>query len=225
MADISMGDGAVPTGALVLGMALLPFALVMLTCFTKLVVVLSLLRHALGVPSVPPNVVVTGLALALTGFVLAPLGSEIAGAVAPALESRADSSSRRQADEAIVAEVIDRAREPVRRFLAQQTRAGDRAMFAAVARDLGWAGEPSGQGDFAVLIPAFLTSELHSAFAAAFLLFLPFLVIDLVVASTLLALGMSTMSPTAVSLPLKLLLFVLADGWQLVARGLALGYA
>jgi type III secretion protein R len=198
--------------ALVGILALAPAALVMLTSFLKIVVVLSIARSALGAPQVPPSTAVTGLALVLTLLVMAPVGER---AVALAREtSGADPVAR-----------LARAAEPVREFLARFARADDRAVFLDVARRLrGPAGPAPDEEDLAVLAPAFVVSELRRAFTIGFVVFVPFLAVDLVVANVLLALGLTQLSPTSVALPFKLLLFVAVDGWRLLARSLALSY-
>jgi type III secretion protein R len=198
-------------------LALAPAALVMLTSFLKIVVVLSIARSALGAPQVPPSTAVTGLALVLTLLVMAPVGER---AVALAREAPGE------AGVAGAAARLARAAEPVREFLARFARADDRAVFLDVARRL----RPDGanratESDLAVLAPAFVVSELRRAFTIGFVVFVPFLVVDLIVANVLLALGLTQLSPTSVALPFKLLLFVAVDGWRLLARSLALSYA
>jgi type III secretion protein R len=195
-------------------LALAPAALVMLTSFLKIVVVLSIARAALGAPQVPPSTAVTGLALVLSLLVMAPIG-ERAIALARAAPPTADPVAR-----------LAHAAEPLRGFLARFARADDRAVFLEVARRLrGPAGPVPGEEDLAVLAPAFVVSELRRAFTIGFVVFVPFLAVDLVVANVLLALGLTQLSPTSVALPFKLLLFVAVDGWRLLARSLALSYA
>ena len=197
--------------------ALVPVLLVTLTSFLKISVVLSVLRSALGAPQVPPTTAVTGLALVLTLAVMAPVG-EAAWAAA-----RSDGPGGEQGALAAGA----RALVPLKGFLARFARSDDREAFLDLARRLRpavAAADVSGD-DLAVLAPAFMVSELRRAFTIGFLVFLPFLLVDLVVANVLLALGLTQLSPTSVALPLKLLLLVAVDGWRLLARGLALGYA
>lgn len=208
-------------------LSLLPFLLVMMTSFVKIAVVLSIVRNAIGTPQVPPTLVVTGLAFVLSIVVMAPVGQRIIREVQPVLgQAQGQSVASAQAADAIVNAAL-RAREPVREFLARHAHARDRALFADLSRRLA---EPADRAavadtDFLVLTPAFVTSELKEAFAIGFLLFLPFLIIDIVISNLLLSLGMHMLSPTTVSLPFKLLLFVLVDGWALLARGLVLSYA
>lgn len=197
-------------------LSLLPTALVLLTSFLKTSVVLSIARSALGAPQVPPNSAVTGLALALTVLVMAPVLRRTAERLraepaAATLEARLSA--------------LERSAAPLREFLARFARPDDRAAFLDVARRLAPAeATPPSADDLAVLAPAFVVSELRRAFTIGFLVFLPFLVVDLAVANVLLALGLSQVPPTSVSLPLKLLLFVAVDGWKVLARTLALSY-
>lgn len=203
---------------LVLGlMALVPVAMVTLTSFLKIAVVLSVARSALGAPQVPPTTAVTGLALLLTLAVMAPVAED-------AWRAARAGPRPRGADEVIAAGA--RAAEPLKAFLARFARPEDRRLFLDLSRRLRppEGREAVGDADLAVLAPAFVISELRRAFAAGFLVFLPFLAVDLAVANVLLALGLTQLSPTAVSLPFKLLLFVAVDGWALLARGLTAGY-
>ncbi|HXU64517.1 MAG TPA: type III secretion system export apparatus subunit SctR [Polyangia bacterium] len=208
-------------------LSLLPFALLMMTSFVRISVVLSILRSAIGTPSVPPTQVLTGLALVLTVAVMAPTAERIYAAAGPAVVAATDPKATGAQTVAGLQAAADRGKEPLRAFLLEHVAAADRASFLALARKMRPEAERAGvsDGDFAVIVPAFVTSELRRAFQIGFLLFIPFLVVDLVVANLLLALGMHMLSPTTVSLPFKLLLFVLADGWHLVVRGLLEGFA
>jgi type III secretion protein R len=196
-------------------LALLPLALVTLTSFLKMAVVLSVVRSALGAPQVPPSSAITGLALLLTLVAMAPVGEATWAAF------HAEPAERGLASTLAAAE---RASGPLRQFLARHARADDRVAFLELARRARPGGPAPEAHDLPVLAPAFVVSELRRAFSMGFLVFLPFLVVDLVVASVLLALGLTQLSPTSVALPLKLLLFVAVDGWSLLARGLVLGY-
>ncbi len=202
---------------LLLGLlALVPVALVTLTCFLKMSVVLSLVRSALGAPQVPPAAAVTGFALLLTVVVMAPVAEQGWGR-AQAIDARDLPGALRAASAAA---------EPLRAFLSRFAEPADQRTFLELserARPAGAAGR-AGPGDLAVLAPAFVVSELRRAFTIGFVVYLPFLVVDLLVANVLLALGLSQLSPTAVSLPFKLLLLVAADGFRLLARSLVLGY-
>jgi type III secretion protein R len=207
-------------------LSLVPFALLMTTCFVKVAVVLSILRSAIGTPQVPPTQVVTGLALILTLYVMAPTGERMYDAVKPVLglAAGADLVSGQTVEALERASV--RAKEPLRDFLLKHADRRDRATFHALALRMRTAEERAGitDKDLLVIVPAFVTSELRRAFEIGFLLFIPFLVLDMVISNLLLALGMHMLTPTTVSLPFKLLLFVLADGWHLVARGLVESY-
>ncbi len=201
---------------LVLGtLALIPVALVMLTSFLKMAVVLSLLRAALGAPQVPPSSAVTGLALVLTLVVMAPVGEAAWARVRNVPPGGLDRTL----------EAASAAGEPLRAFLTRFARPDDRRTFLELSRRARPAKESAPQEtDLAVLAPAFVVSELRRAFTIGFLIFLPFLTVDLVVANVLLSLGLTQLSPTTVALPFKLLLFVAVDGLKIVARGLVLGY-
>ncbi len=196
-------------------LALVPLALVTLTSFLKMTVVLSLARSALGAPQVPPTTAITGLALLLSLSVMAPVAEE-------AWRAARAGPPPRGAEEVIAAAA--RAAGPLKGFLARFARPEDRRLFLDLGRRLRPDGGEVADADLAVLAPAFMVSELRRAFAAGFLVFLPFLAVDLAVANVLLALGLTQLSPTAVSLPFKLLLFVAVDGWALLARGLVAGY-
>jgi flagellar biosynthetic protein FliP len=194
-------------GALTL-LGIAPFLLVMTTSFVRIVVVLSLVRSAIGASSLPPNAVLTGLALVLTFAIMTPTAQRVSReALAPYARGRLTQ-----------AQLPGRAFVPLRDFMLRQTRAKDIALFARVAREP--LGDAAATGPD-VLVPAFVVGELRSAFAMGFALYLPFVAIDLAVASILMGLGMFMLSPPIVSLPCKLLLFVMADGWALVCGGVA----
>jgi len=212
-------------------LSLIPFVLLLMTSFVKIAVVLSILKGALGTPEVPPAAVVTGLALILTLFIMAPTGERMYRAMEPARATpaaRAAGELTRPSPEsaAVLVAAGDRAKEPLREFLLRHSSARDRATFHGLSLRLRTPAERAGitDRDLQVVVPAFLTSELRRAFEIGFLLFIPFLIIDLVISNLLLALGMHMLSPTTVSLPFKLLLFVIADGWQLLLRGLVESY-
>ena len=194
-------------------LGLLPAALIMMTSFTRIVVVLAILRQALGTTTTPSNQILLGLALFLTLFVMKPVLDRVHDeALRPYLESQIGFQ-----------EALGRAEAPLRGFMLSQTREADLALFA----DLAGAApiESADQVPFRVLMPAFVTSELKTAFQIGFLMFLPFLVIDLVVASVLMSMGMMMLSPLVISFPFKLLLFVLVDGWVLVVGTLASSFS
>jgi type III secretion protein R len=210
------------TLVIAIGLAtLLPFAFMTVTAFVKISTVLQIVRGAIGAQSVPTNTVVMAFAGALTVLAMAPVGSRIAERAGPLLspESMQDSA-------AWVGGMLSATREPLRAFLKANGSSRERERFYQIARAARPEPERAGVGrdDLVILVPAFVVSELIAAFALGFALYLPFLVIDLVVANVLLALGMQMMSPGQVSLPFKLLLFVAIDGWGLLAQTLVTGY-
>ena len=207
------GHGAVPLDVLagLTLLSLIPFLLVMCTSFVRIVVVLSLVRSAIGASALPPNAVLSGLALVLTLVVMSPTLTQISH---DAIEPYSHGSiSQFQA--------LDRATSPLRAFMLRQTRVADIALFERVAHR---ANESADKAPIVVLIPAFVVGELRSAFAIGFALYLPFVAIDLAVAAMLMGLGMMMLSPSVVSLPVKLLLFVMVDGWALVCGGVATSF-
>jgi type III secretion protein R len=201
--------------------ALLPFAFMTLTAFVKISTVLQIVRGAIGAQNVPSNVVVMALAGALTLLAMAPVGSKIADRAAPLLAPDA-----KRETSAFAIGLFEAARDPIRGFLSANGSERERRRFYELARAARPEAERAavGRDDFAVIVPAFVITELMEAFALGFALYLPFLVIDLVVSNVLLALGMQMMNPTQVSLPFKLLLFVAIDGWGLLAQALVTGY-
>lgn len=209
-----------PSSALltVIFLALAPFVAVMITSFTKIVVVLSLLRNALGVQQVPPNVVLNGLAIILTIYVMYPVGQEISNN----LEGQENITESTEA----MMNAAEAAKEPLRAFLIKHSDERERRFFLDTIGRMSQDGKPVSvqPTDFVIIIPAFTISELTAAFQIGFLIFLPFIVIDLVIANILMAMGMMMLSPTVVSLPFKLLLFVLIEGWAKLAHGLVLSY-
>ena len=185
-------------------LSLLPAILVMFTSFTRIVVVLSFMRQAIGGQSIPPNTVIIGLSLFLTLFVMSPTVNMVSqNSITPYIENKIT-----------LIEAVQQAEEPVKSFMLRQTREKDIALFLK----LGNVDPPESPSELSMRIvaPAFAISELKTAFEIGFLLFLPFLIIDMVVASVLLSMGMMMLPPVMVSLPFKLLLFVLVDGWNLV---------
>lgn len=194
---------------LLTSLSFLPAALMMMTSFTRIIIVLSLLRQALGTQGAPPNQVMIGLALFLTLFVMGPVFDKIyTDAYQPLSENKIT-----------MTQALDKGVAPLKTFMLKQTREADLAMYVKMSRgpDL------NGPEDvpLRVLIPAFVTSELKTAFQISFAIFIPFLIIDMVVASVLMSMGMMMVSPAIVSLPFKLMLFVLVDGWQLLIGSLA----
>lgn len=216
------GGGNGSTGSLSLSLqvliimgllTILPGIILMMTSFTRIVIVLAILRQALGLQQTPPNQVLIGLAMFLSFFIMSPTISQMnANAIQPYAEGRLPGT-----------EMIKAAGAPLHAFMAKQTRVKDVTMFAQMAKS----GPYASPNDipYSVLLPAFVTSELKTAFQIGFLIFLPFIVIDLVVATVLMALGMMMLSPSIISLPFKLLLFVLVDGWALTMGSLANSFA
>jgi flagellar biosynthesis protein FliP len=203
---------SIQTLLLITGLSFLPALLLMMTGFTRIIIVLSLLRHALGTQTSPPNQVLVGLALFLTFFVMAPVGEKIyTDAYLPLAENKIT-----------FMQALDRGATPLRGFMLKQTRDADLALFTKIAQ----APTPEKVDDvpLRVLIPAFVTSELKTAFQIGFIIFIPFLIIDMVVASVLMSMGMMMMSPVIVALPFKIMLFVLVDGWQLVIGSLVMSF-
>jgi len=206
-------------------MALLPFLFVSVTSFAKISIVLGILRHAIGTPQVPSGTVVSGLAVILTLYVMAPVLDEIQQEVMPRLRNEQGGGLGTSQAEAIL-DAASAAREPLRGFLRRNASRRNVDLFHHLAQREGVADdEQPGRDDLMVLAPAFVVTELSEGFLVGFLLFVPFLVIDIVVANVLMSLGMHMLSPTTISLPLKLLLFVLVDGWHLICYGLVTGYS
>jgi flagellar biosynthetic protein FliP len=197
---------------LVTVLTLAPAMLILLTAFTRIIVVLSLLRQAIGTPELPPNQVLIGMALFLTFFVMAPVSSEVnQQALQPYLRSKISQE-----------DALERAVKPIREFMFRQTREKDLTLMVGLAnlpRPKNLDTVPT-----STLIPAFVISELKTAFQIGFVLFIPFLIIDMVVTSVLLSMGMLFLPPVMISLPLKLLLFIMADGWPLVVQALVMGF-
>ena len=190
-------------------LTLLPSFLMMMTAFTRIIIVLSILRQAIGLQTAPSNQILLGLALFLTIFIMQPVFDRInAEALRPYLDEQITS-----------ADALERAQKPIHEFMLKQTRESDIALFMRIANKPAVA-TPQ-EIPFFVLTPAFVTSELKTAFQIGFVLFIPFLIIDLVVASVLMAMGMMMLSPVIISLPFKIMLFVLVDGWALVIGSLA----
>lgn len=195
--------------ALMTALTLLPSALLMMTSFVRIVIVLSLLRQALGTAQTPPNMVLVGLALFLTFFIMAPVFEPIyQNAVLPYMNDQIGFDA-----------ALDAAQQPIRAFMMNQTRENNIAMFLQIGgvKEL----TSPDQVPFTTLVAAFVTSELKSAFTIGFLIYIPFLVIDLVVASVLMSMGMMMLSPMMIAMPFKLMLFVLVDGWTLLVGSLA----
>ncbi|MBI4223719.1 MAG: type III secretion system export apparatus subunit SctR [Deltaproteobacteria bacterium] len=208
-------------------LALVPFVIMMATSFVKLAVVLALIRNALGTQQVPPNVVVTGLALILTVYIMAPVGIEVYEVAKTTINQGTNQPLLSQASVELLAKASKEGKEPVRDFLLRHAHASEQELFYNLAVEMRRSEEAKaavGEKDFLNVIPAFVISELTEAFQIGFVIFLPFLIIDLVIANILLSLGMFQISPVTLSLPFKLLLFVMVDGWHLIVKGLIQGY-
>jgi flagellar biosynthetic protein FliP len=198
--------------ALMTALTVLPALLLTMTSFTRIVIVLSLLRQALGTGQAPSNQVLLGLSLFLTIFIMMPVFDKVnTDAVQPYLEEKMDMTT-----------AMEKASQPFRQFMLKQTREADLEMFIRISGHTE-ANSPS-DVPFSILMSAFVTSELKTAFQIGFLIFLPFLIIDLVVASVLMSMGMMMLSPMVISLPFKIMLFVLADGWSLIMEMLAASF-
>ncbi|OGQ05621.1 MAG: EscR/YscR/HrcR family type III secretion system export apparatus protein [Deltaproteobacteria bacterium RIFCSPLOWO2_12_FULL_44_12] len=208
-------------------LSLVPFVIMMVTSFVKLSVVLSLIRNALGTQQVPPNVVVTGLALILTIYVMAPVGMQIYDVAQSTINQGTNQPLMSQASVELLTKAVKEGKEPVRDFLLKHTHDQERKLFYNLSVEMRKTEEAKKDltdKDFLVMIPGFVISELTEAFQIGFIIFLPFLIIDLVIANILLSLGMFQISPVTLSLPFKLLLFVMVDGWHLIVKGLIQGY-
>ena len=193
-------------------LTLAPAFLIMVTAFTRIIIVLSLIRNAIGVPQLPPNQVLLGLALFLTFFVMAPVWQKVqTDAVTPFTAGQISQS-----------DAFSRAEQPVRQFMLRQVREKDLSLFVFLAK----IDQPKTVEDVPtyVIVPAFIISELKTAFQMGFVIFIPFLVIDMVVSTVLMSMGMMMLPPVLISLPFKILLFVMVDGWYLLTRALVLSF-
>lgn len=206
-AFININGGRVPTLELMLMLtilSLLPSIIIMTTSFTRIIIILSFVRNALGVQQSPPNMVLVGLALFLTLFIMNPVIQEInVDAYQPYIEEQIDQK-----------EAFDRAKVPLKRFMLKQTEKSSVSLFVELSKTE----MPENLEDlpFTVVVPSFMTSELKRAFTAGFMIFLPFMLVDIVVSSTLMSMGMIMLPPAMISLPFKLLLFVTVNGWELL---------
>ena len=192
-------------------LALAPSILIMMTCFTRIIIILSFIRKAISTQTTPPNQVLIGLAIFLTFFIMAPVGSEIN-----------EKAIRPYINEEITQDIaLENAMKPVRTFMFRQTRSKDLALFV----DISNSDIPKNIEDIPskALIPAFIISEIKTGFEVGFILFIPFIVIDMVVASTLMSMGMMMLPPVMISLPFKILLFIMVDGWNLIIKSIIMG--
>ena len=193
-------------------LALLPSILIMTTCFTRIVIVLSFLRNALGLQQTPPNQVLISIALFLTLFIMSPVLSKI----------NTDAYQPYKAEKITQEEFLQRASAPLKEFMLKNTRKEDLNLFVNLSKQD--SKTPAAKMPITLVIPAFMTSELKRAFIIGFLLYIPFMIIDMIVSSTLMSMGMIMLPPATISLPFKLLLFVLVDGWDLLFKTLATGF-
>lgn len=206
-------------------LSLVPFVGMMVTSFVKIAVVLSITRQAIGTQQAPPTTVITGLAIILTVYVMQPVGLQIYNRTDRLLQTKNGNFLDKENVDLLL-DAVQLAKDPVKDFLRKNSDEKNRQMFYRVAYRLR---DPADRlnltaDDFVILTPAFVITELTKAFQIGFIIFVPFLVIDMVVSNILMALGMQMLSPTTISLPFKILLFVLVDGWYLITRGLVLGY-
>lgn len=207
-------------------LSVLPFLIMMTTSFVKIAVVLSLIRNAMGTQQIPPNTIITGLAMILTIYIMIPTGLEIYRTAGATINQGSNQPVLSQVTVNLLVDAVKQAKEPMRAFLLKNAHQKERDLFTTLAKKMRKAEDRDQvtDADFETLIPAFVISELTEAFQIGFIIFLPFLVIDIVVTNILLSLGMFQISPITVALPFKLLLFVLVEGWHLIAKGLILGY-
>lgn len=231
LAQVESGPVAVSKPLIMMGvlavLALAPFIVMMATSFVKLAVVFALLRSALGTQQIPPNQIITGLALILSIYVMIPVGTQIYTQAQDVINTGTNQPILSQVTMDMMGEAVEKGKEPVREFLLKHVHPREQELFYRMARKLQKDPERRElitKTDLISLVPAFTISELTEAFQIGFVIFLPFLIIDLVVANVLLSLGMFQVSPITISLPFKLLMFVLVDGWYLIVRGLIQGY-
>lgn len=212
---ISINGGNVPTLELMLMLtivSLLPTIVIMMTSFTRIVIVLSFTRNALGIQQTPPNMVLVGIALFLTLFIMDPVIDQM----------NTDAYQPYKAQEITQEEALERAQVPLKSFMLKQTEISSVTMYAEMAKIE--MPEDVTELPITVVVPAFITSELKRGFMAGFLIFLPFLLIDIIVSSTLMSMGMIMLPPATIALPFKLLLFVTVDGWSLIFKALVAGF-
>lgn len=208
------GSDAVKIIMILTMISLAPFLLLMMTCFTRIIIVLSFLRNAMGLQQAPPNQVLIGLALFITFFIMQPVLSDInENALQPYNQGQIGAQ-----------EFMDRASVPLKEFMLKQTTKSEVELFKGLSADKEVAKMEAKDLPLHIVVPAFMTSELKRAFLIGFLIFIPFLVIDMIVASTLMSMGMIMLSPVMISLPFKIMLFVVVDGWGLLIKTLVMTY-
>ncbi len=208
------------------GLGLLPIVVMMSTSFVKISVVLGLVRNGLGTQQIPPNTVITGLALIMTIYIMTPVGLEIYKSTQQTLQQGTNQPLLSQVTVNLLVKGLGEAKDPMKKFLAKHAHPKETDLFLNLARKMRSPEDKDSvlQTDFQVLVPSFVISELSEAFQIGFIIFMPFLVVDIVVTNILLSLGMFQVSPVTIALPFKLLLFVMVDGWHLIAKGLVMGY-
>ncbi|MBR4354508.1 MAG: type III secretion system export apparatus subunit SctR [Kiritimatiellae bacterium] len=219
---------------LFVGLSLLPFVAMIATSYLKIVVVMSLIRNALGIQSIPPNMVINALAMILTFYIMAPIAGESWSIAkeelakqSPAAVQKAPAGAGEAAPRWFETDAVAKAAEPFRKFLSDRTSPRERLFFVNTAETLwGKDGQPAvvDPESYFILLPSFCVSELTKAFQIGFLVYLPFIAIDIIVSNILLAMGMMMVSPVTISLPFKLLLFVMVNGWTMLIQGLVRGY-
>ena len=224
--DTNPAPGMITQVTVIAGLSLLPFAVMLLTSYIKVVIVLSLLRNALGVQQSPPNQVLNGIALLITVYVMFPTGLAMYNDAASYIEQNEPNLLVSGQSAEFIINVVDKAKEPMRGFLQRNTSAKHMNGFYQLAYKSFPENFRGGlkTNDFIVLVPSFITSQLKAAFEIGVLIYLPFFVIDLVTSNILLAMGMMMLSPLTIALPLKLLLIVMVDGWTLIIQGLVLSF-
>ena len=229
--DTLLGNDSIANRPLILmtalaGLALVPFVLMMVTSFVKIAVVLSIARQAIGTQQIPPTTVITGLSIILTVYTMSPIMEEGYRRAAVVAEKAPGGDLLNVKNIGVLQQALQEGIEPMRRFLKRHAHRKDREMFYALAKRMRKAEDRAGvdKDDYLILIPSFVISELTEAFQIGFIIFLPFLVIDMVVASVLMSLGMMMLSPMLVAMPFKLLLFVLVDGWTMTVGSLVATY-
>ncbi len=231
MGDEGISDLATRPVPLIIALAslsLLPFVIMSATSYVKISVVLNILRHALGAQQVPPASVVSAVAVVLTIYVMMPTIDKCRQVAGPLLEARSNENLFSRQNAAKIIDTLNAVKEPIREFLRHNSSTAAVSLFHRLAHGRisgdGKTKQPAAANDLIVLFPSFLITELQEAFFIGFLIFLPFLVIELVVSNILLSLGMHMLNPTIISLPFKLLLFVSVSGWEILSQGLVIGY-
>jgi len=210
---------------LLAGLSLAPFILMMMTSFVKISVVLSILRSALGTQQIPPSIIIMGISLVLTIYIMMPVSIDAKKAAEKIIMQQTGKLNFSEANIDVMIKAAEASKEPIKKFLSKNAHKDDKYLFYKLSLKLNKDSSVEfTEEDLIILIPAFVISQLKEAFQIGFIIYLPFLIIDIVVSNILLSMGMFMLSPTTISLPFKLLLFILVDGWYLIARGLVLGY-